>query len=606
MFETKRAYWRRLDNAAKLYSATSSEKDTRVFRFYCELNEQIEEEKLQEALNATLKKYPVFLSVMRAGLFWHYLEKSKLRPVVREEYKEPCSTIYVKDKQKLLFEVTYYKNRINFEVYHALTDGTGATEFVRELVKNYLLAVHSDEGLEDISLTDKTITVEDQENDSFTKYYSPDRKKKREKKPRAFQLRKPRKERGKLQITEAVLSVKEVLKKSREAGVSMTVYLTAAFICAIHAEMTKMQEKNPVILMVPVNLRNYFPSASMLNFFGWIEPGYKFGEQEDTFEQVLSHTKDVFAEELKKERVEERMDNLIALELIPALKFVPLSLKNLCINAGAKISEKDITAVFSNMSIVKMPEAYVPYIKRFGVFTSTPKIELCMCSFQDVISLGFTSPFDSTNVKRNFLKILEDQGIGHQIIEPSYPEARNDGYKGLQFFRGFSFVCLALAVICGMINSSVTPDSRWGVFAVGGIGSMWLALALGYRKRHNLLKNAVWQLVIVTVGCIIWDLLTGWRAWSVNYVLPAACAIIQISMLVISKIQKHSAREYMIYYVMAAAYGAVLPLILLLLKVITVTYPAVICIGLSFLFLAALPIFKGREFKEEMHKKFHI
>ena len=86
MFEQKRAYWRSLDNAAKLFSAASSPKDTRVFRFYCELKEEVKEEILQEALNQTIQKYPVFLSVMRKGLFWHSLEKSELRPVVREEY----------------------------------------------------------------------------------------------------------------------------------------------------------------------------------------------------------------------------------------------------------------------------------------------------------------------------------------------------------------------------------------------------------------------------------------------------------------------------------------------------------------------------------------
>ena len=44
MFEQKRAYWRSLDNAAKLFSAASSPKDTRVFRFYCELKEEVKEE----------------------------------------------------------------------------------------------------------------------------------------------------------------------------------------------------------------------------------------------------------------------------------------------------------------------------------------------------------------------------------------------------------------------------------------------------------------------------------------------------------------------------------------------------------------------------------
>ena len=79
MFQQKRAYWRNLDNAAKLFSATSSLKDTRVFRFYCILKEEIDPELLQEALNRTVKRYPVFLSVMRKGLFWHYLEKRRVK-----------------------------------------------------------------------------------------------------------------------------------------------------------------------------------------------------------------------------------------------------------------------------------------------------------------------------------------------------------------------------------------------------------------------------------------------------------------------------------------------------------------------------------------------
>ena len=48
-----------------------------------------------------------------------------------------------------------------------------------------------------------------------------------------------------LHVHESVVSVKEVLKRSRELGVSMTVFLTAVFLKAIHEEMSKMQEKKP-------------------------------------------------------------------------------------------------------------------------------------------------------------------------------------------------------------------------------------------------------------------------------------------------------------------------------------------------------------------------
>ena len=605
MFEQKRAYWRSLDNAAKLFSAASSPKDTRVFRFYCELKEEVKEEILQEALNQTIQKYPVFLSVMRKGLFWHYLEKSELRPVVREEYKEPCSSLYVRDKKTLLFEVTYYEKRINFEVFHALTDGTGATEFLRELVKNYLYLIH-EEDLEPVELSNQYLTVKDQEDDSFSRYYDPDFPRKKKKKIRAVQIKKGGKGYEELQINEASMSVKELLGIAREKKVSMSVLLTAAFICAIHEEMSRMQEKKPVILMVPVILRKIFPSDSMLNFFGYIEPGYQFGGGKDSFEDVLEAVKLYFQENLSKEHMAGRMNELIAIEKHKILKWAPLELKNRCIRAGAKMAEQEVTAVLSNMSVVKMPEDYAQYIEKFGVYTSTNRTELCICSFQDTLSLGFTSRYDSTNIQRNFYRILKELGASVKVAEPDFPEDARPNYEGKKVLQIFTFCCIAAIVISMMTDIIISPGVHWSVFVAAGCATMWLTMAVGYVKRFNLLKNAAWQLLIMSGICVLWDLGTGWRGWSVNIGIPDICLLIQVVMLIISRIRSLSPREYMIYYVMAAVYSMILPLILLVTGVIHYKTPSVICIGCSFLLLIGLILFKRKEFKEEMHKKFHV
>ena len=605
MFEQKRAYWRSLDNAAKLFSAASSPKDTRVFRFYCELKEEVKEEILQEALNQTIQKYPVFLSVMRKGLFWHYLEKSELRTVVREEYKEPCSSLNVRDKKTLLFEVTYYKKRINFEVFHALTDGTGATEFLRELVKNYLYLIH-EEDLEPVELSNQYLTVKDQEDDSFSRYYDPDFPRKKKKKIRAVQIKKGGKGYEELQINEASMSVKELLGIAREKKVSMSVLLTAAFICAIHEEMSRMQEKKPVILMVPVNLRKIFPSDSMLNFFGYIEPGYQFGGGKDSFEDVLEAVKLYFQENLSKEHMAGRMNELIAIEKHKILKWAPLELKNRCIRAGAKMAEQEVTAVLSNMSVVKMPEDYAQYIEKFGVYTSTNRTELCICSFQDTLSLGFTSRYDSTNIQRNFYRILKELGASVKVAEPDFPEDARPNYEGKKVLQIFTFCCIAAIVISMMTDIIISPGVHWSVFVAAGCVTMWLTMAVGYVKRFNLLKNAAWQLLIMSGICVLWDLGTGWRGWSVNIGIPDICLLIQVVMLIISRIRSLSPREYMIYYVMAAVYSMILPLILLVTGVIHYRTPSVICIGCSFLLLIGLILFKRKEFKEEMHKKFHV
>ena len=394
MPQTNVKHWRRLDNAAKLFPAASSKRDTRVFRFYCELKEDIQQEILQKAVDRTLEKYPIFLSVLRKGLFWHYLEQSNKRPVVREEYKEPCSSLYIRDKRDLLFEVTYYKKRINFEVFHVLTDGTGASEFVRELVKNYLYLAHHEDGLEDVVLSEYSESLFDQEADGFERYYSRQADRKKEKKPAAHQFRGNRRELGSLQTTEAEIPVEELRHQAKTYGVSMTVFLTAVYLCAIHRTMTRRQESKPVVLMVPVNLRNFFPTNTMLNFFNWIEPGYHFQGGKEEFTDVVQKVNACFKEELTAEKMEKRMNEYFALQVHPILKFAPLELKNVCINIGARTAESDVTAIFSNMGIIRMPESYEPYIAHFGVFTSTPKVELCMCSFRDKIYLGFTSRYD--------------------------------------------------------------------------------------------------------------------------------------------------------------------------------------------------------------------
>lgn len=58
--------------------------------------------------------------------------------MVEPEYRPPCGQIYDPSSRNLLFEVTCWRNRINLEVYHSLTDGTGALQFLKTLVCNYL------------------------------------------------------------------------------------------------------------------------------------------------------------------------------------------------------------------------------------------------------------------------------------------------------------------------------------------------------------------------------------------------------------------------------------------------------------------------------------
>ena len=346
--------WRKLDNAALAFPPATDKNDTRVFRMYCELTEEISPEILQDALDRTMEKYPLFQVVLRKGLFWFYLERRDIRAIAKEEVKPPCSRLYIPDKKSLLFEVSYYENRINFEVYHVLTDGTGARNFLQELVQNYLIMKHPETEFSRTDTEEKT-TFRDHEEDSFSQYYSAETPKNKDKNPRAVPLRGAMLSHEEMEVMEISIPVKKILAKAREYGTSITAYLSAVLICSIHEEIPRIRQKRPITLMVPVNLRNFFPSESMANFFGWIEVGYTFTEQ-TTFRDVLEAVKKQFETELVKEKIAMNVNGYVRLEKNPLIRAVPLEVKKYFLMVGAAWGSRRITTVYSNIGVVRFAE----------------------------------------------------------------------------------------------------------------------------------------------------------------------------------------------------------------------------------------------------------
>ena len=596
--------WRKLDNAALAFPLVTGKNDTRVFRFYCQLKETVDGEVLQQALDQTMKKYPLFQAVLRKGLFWFYLERRDIHAIVKQEKRPPCSSLYIPDKKSLLFQVSYHNNRMNFEVFHGLTDGTGAMNFLEELVQNYLILAHPETELPRVE-HEEEITPGDQEEDSFSQYYSSEIPRNKEKKPAAVKLKGEKLVHSDMDITEVILNVKETLAKARSYGVSITILLTAMLLCSIQEEIPRNRQKKPVTLMIPVNLRNYFPSQSMGNFFGWIEVGYVF-EEDTSFEEVLASVKQQFQKQLQKDRIAMNMNGYVRIEKNPFVRAVPLEIKKFFLMAGANLGSRSITAVYSNIGIIRLPEEYKEYIERFGIFASTDSLQLCSCSYGNQLVLGFTSKIPDDSIQRNFMKMLKKEEISYKEEKNEFPGCgeiqQKEDRKVMQIF---SFLCIVVAVVCGMLNYLTLETLNWFWFAAAGCFCGWLVVFVAYTKRRNILKNETWQLLIITVLCILWDHFTGWRGWSLDFVFPFGSLAVLGSVPVIARVNHLESEEYLYYFMQAAMIGCV-PLILLWTDLVHYKIPSVVCVGISFLVLAGLFIFQKKNMTREFHKKLRM
>ena len=406
MPKASRRAWRRLDNAAKIFPSTSEQSNTRVFRFSAELTEPVDPDMLQTALEQALALFPLFRCVMRRGAFWYYLEECDLTPRVGPEVKHPCTSLYDGSHQSLLFEVTFYKTKINLEFFHVLTDGTGAISFLTALLHAYLNLRHP-EALAGLQ-PPQSAPVSEKAQDGFAKYYQKGGR--RPKGEKAALLTGAKREGDTIRIIDARVPADQIRRLAAAHGATVTVFLTALFILSIGENLSLREKRRPVVLNVPVNLRNYFPSDTATNFFGMISTGVRLG-QTPSLEEVIAAVSADFKAELTPEKLAQRMHALTALEHNPIARIAPLPLKNFVLRRARHIADRRCTAVLSNVGVVRLPEEMLPYIRSMGVFASTLKLQLCLCTCGNVMSLGFTSAFESPAIERCFLRRLAALGV---------------------------------------------------------------------------------------------------------------------------------------------------------------------------------------------------
>ena len=343
----------------------------------------------------------------------------------------------------------------------------------------------------------------------------------------------------------------------------------------------------------------------MTNFFGWIEVGHIFTEN-TTLKEVVDHVKVQFEQELSRENVAQRMNGYVRLEKNPFIRAVPLEIKKYFLMLGASLGSRSITAVYSNIGILRFPPGYEKYIEHFGIFASTDILQLCSCSYQDQMLLGFTSKLPNDNIQRNFQNILRKEEVDFREEEQDFPGRNQELEKeGKQIFRMFTFLCIVAVVASAVLDYLITGDLNWFWFVAAGTMCTWLLVAVAYSKRRNILKNEMWQLLLVTAIAVLWDIFTGWRGWAVDFVFPIGALTVLCSVPLIAKVQRLEREEYLFYFIQAAMAGCV-PILLVWTGLVKFTYPSVICGGISFLVLAALFIFDLKDTIREFRKKLRM
>lgn len=198
--------------------------------------------------------------------------------------------------------------------------------------------------------------------------------------------------------------------------------------------------------------------------------------------------------------------------------------------------------------------------------------------------------------------ILQEQDSDEGEVFPPIPTI----YQEFNLFiRIMIMISIVAIVISFAINMIFTRESEWSLLVAASILCMWLSLFFIIRKKNNIPKTIVWQVVLISVLSVLWDFSMGWRAWSIDYVIPSICVGAMIVMAIAAKILKIGVRDLIVYFLVDGIFGFV-PIIFIIFGGLNVIFPSVICVTVSIINLSALILFEGDNMKTEIDKRMHI
>ena len=409
----KQLAWDKLDNTANLFPVIATENMSNVYRISVTLTEEIDRVLLQEALDKIMPHFQIFRMRLHRGFFWYYFEENERPvPLVREEYSCPGAYIDKSKNNQYMFRVTYYKCRINLEVFHALTDGSGGMIFLKELVYQYLRLKHPELLKVEKDKISPGIFL-DQE-DSYVKNFKKGHPKVYHSK-RALTLKGEKLSKGEMGVIHGYMPVDQLKAVSKKYGVTINQYLVGVFVYSIYKEYLKGQpSKQPICCCVPVNLRPYYDSHTMKNFFAMVSAVFQPEKDNYTLEEVIQIVADNLREQITPENLDHIMSYNVSNEQNWILRAVPLVIKNAVMKRIYEFSAKATSTTVTNIGNVEIREPYQPYIEHFYATLSMSKgqnMKGAICSYNGILTFSFSSILTDVSIEKRFFQTIAKDGI---------------------------------------------------------------------------------------------------------------------------------------------------------------------------------------------------
>lgn len=360
--------WLKLDNAGTIYPSTLSRKYAAMFRVTMSLNDKIDCDILQIALNNVINRFPSFKYKLKQGLFWCYFKRINENPLIEKDYNNPMLRIKFKNHRNYLFRVRYYENRISVEFFHALTDGPGAIKFLSTLVGEYIkLKYKINITYNNYVLNPKDKVTNDEYNDDFKKYARGIGKLLHEKP--AYHYKGTLINDDELNVITGIINIEDLKKITKKYNCTITCLIASLHILAIQELYNMDSKKNnkQIKVSIPVNLRNYYESKTMRNFSSYINIGIEPIYGNYSLEEIIKVIKNSMELNLTEKVLNSKISANVKITRNYFIRLLPMFIKKYIMSFTEKMmGDRYCSCTLSNLGNIDLPKEVSKYVLEVG------------------------------------------------------------------------------------------------------------------------------------------------------------------------------------------------------------------------------------------------
>ncbi len=411
--------WSKLDNAGKIYPANVNSRNTTLFRIYAELKQDVDPAVLQKSLDEIIIRFPYFQVKLKKGFFWYYFIRTDERVIIKEDLYYPCTEWNFK-KSGFMFLVKYGKRKIAVEFSHSITDGNGALEFFKSLLLRY----HQLQGIKVTDTGGIKIPGEDikpdETSDGFKEFYDVHIPAREHRNINAFKLNDKLSDMGVYHVTTGTLDFNSIKSVAREKNINLTGLLCLFYFQVFQQLIFERKARPaPLVINLPINLRNIFGSGTMFNFFvsitPTIDPRIGFFSEED----IIKHVNNYLSLEIDRRYVGKMIKRNINLEQRLYVRIIPLFLKELLLPFIYRVwGERGYTSGLSNLGKIEFPSEIEDNIECINIIPPPSPgnlIKMICFSFKGQFYITFGSLTEKKTVEKKFFRLLRKNGISVKI-----------------------------------------------------------------------------------------------------------------------------------------------------------------------------------------------